>query len=103
MDADIKREFETPRQIILCQEIKYGYFCTMQWREGWSMEDYVQLSEPVPITFTPLTDDTVIQNAVAAYEAQEKAVLADCNRQVMEIREKKARLLSLTHQSEPTL
>lgn len=63
--------------------------------------DMARISEPAEIKFKAVDSDAQVQNAVAALDAAERAVIAELNQKIAEIRGRKAQLLALTHQLEP--
>lgn len=61
---------------------------------------YVRISEPVEVTFTSVSNDEVIQKAVATLDAEERQAIDELNKKVAAIRERKSQLLAITFQPE---
>ena len=59
--------------------------------------DYIQLTEPVTVTFKPLPDRIVLAARVAMLDAQIKEVRAKLTVKVNGLEEQKQRLLAITH------
>lgn len=111
---DIKAAVAKPRKVAL-----YASLSTPDWYTVWSVDytdrdehyqllpegrlreiprnGYVRISEPVEVRFTAISDDAVVQNAVAALNEEERKAIAELNAKVAAIRERKQQLLSLTH------
>lgn len=90
--------------VALYRSIEHGWASVLQYfgeRDAEYHGSYVRISEPMELTFRPLADDTVIQNAIAALNAQEVKVRLECEKSLAQIREMKSNLLALTHQPEP--
>ena len=64
------------------------------------LDGYVRVSEPIDASFTPLSNDAVIQKAVESLNEAERKAVEELNAKIAAIREQKAQLLSLTHQPE---
>lgn len=64
------------------------------------MQGYTRVSEIIEVSFDSVSNDQVIQNAIAALDAAEQKAIEDLNRKIAEIRDQKAQLLALTHQPE---
>lgn len=62
------------------------------------MKGYVRVSEPVEVALSPLSDDTVIQGAIASLDEAEREALRELNQKIASIRAQKAQLLAITHQ-----
>jgi hypothetical protein len=117
MTPDIKAAVTTPRKVALyaCLEIP-DYYAVLEVRyvnhdERFNTlpngevrerphDRYVRVSEPVEIRFTAISDDVMVQNAIAALNEEERKAIAELNAKVADIRERKAQLLALTHQQE---
>jgi len=115
---DLGEQIKRPRKIALFRSLDSDWIMIDEVRqstldenyrplpEGQTREatykGYVRISEPVDIAFTPLADDSIIQGAVAALNAAEREAINELNAKIAAIREKKAQLLALTHQPEPT-
>lgn len=61
---------------------------------------YVRISEPFEVAFTAVSNDEVIQKAVATLDAEERAAIDELNNKVAAIRERKSQLLAITFQPE---
>ena len=59
---------------------------------------FVRISEPVEVNFTSVSNDEVIQKAVATLDAEERQAIDDLNKKVASIRERKQQLLAITFQ-----
>lgn len=64
------------------------------------VENYARVSDVIEIKFSPLSDDACIQQAVAALDEAERKAIANLNAALMSIRDRKSRLLALSHQPE---
>lgn len=95
--------FAEPRQVALYQDMSHGWTRVSRF---WGKDDSlnhsgdVRISEPLDVTFKPLSSNEAITNAVAVLDAQEKKLLADTEMSLRKIREQKQNLLALTHQTE---
>ncbi len=80
---------------------KYGN-ATVEKAEGWMQDDkdYVQLTEPTEITFTPLPDEDVLKSRVDSLDNQIEVTRAELTRKVNDLLDQKQRLLAITHESE---
>lgn len=63
-------------------------------------QNFTRVSEVMEIRLQPLSNDEVVQNAVAALDEAEREALEELNKKLSEIRGRKAQLLALTHQPE---
>jgi hypothetical protein len=63
-------------------------------------EGYVRVSEPIDLHFTAVSDDAVVQNAVASLDEAERKAIAELNAKIASIRSQKAQILALTYQPE---
>lgn len=89
---------EKTYSVALFQSIEYGYSTVWDVKDS-TLNGYVRISEPVPMKFRPLPQDEVLQSAVAEFDAAERKARDECNQRIAQIRERKAQLLALTHQS----
>ena len=64
------------------------------------IENFVRVSEPVEINFTAASDNSVVQLAIESLNAAERKAIDELNTKITAIREQKAQLLALTHQTE---
>lgn len=62
-----------------------------------NMGGYCRVSEPAEVTFQPLKDDAVIQNALHALDGAELKAREDLQRTLDRIKDQRAQLLMLTH------
>ena len=96
--------FAEPRQVALYQELSSGWTRISTFygeKDDASVHcGDVRISEPVTVTFKPLSNNEAISNAVAALDAQEKKLLADTEMALRKIREQKQNFLALTHEPE---
>lgn len=60
---------------------------------------YVQVSEPVEVTFKPLPDEDVLKEAVAMLNKQIDDVRAEAGLKVVQLEEKRQRLLAISHET----
>lgn len=94
--------FSQPRQVALYQDLSNGWTRVSTY---WGKDDStahagdVRISEPVAVTFKPLSSTEAIDNAVASLDAKEKQILADTEMALRRIREQKQSLLAITHQA----
>lgn len=117
MTPDIKIALAQPRTVALYMSISDSNYLTVMdihyvnygedyqpLPEGQRREipssHYVRITEPVEIRFTAISDDAVVQNAIASLNEEERKAIAELNQKVTAIRERKAQLLALTYQSE---
>lgn len=63
--------------------------------------NYVRITQPVAVKFTPITNEEVVACAMASLNEQERKTIDELNQKLAAIREKKSQLLALTHQPEP--
>jgi len=118
---DMRKEIETPRKVAL-----YMYTAGSTGAEPWysvaevqfsnygpnyqplpdgevremPRENFTRVSDLLEITFQPLSNDEVVQNAVAALNEAERKTIEELNKKLMEIRGRKAQLLALTYSPE---
>lgn len=118
---DMRKEIEAPRQVAL-----YMYTAGASSGEPWYMisevqfskfgpnfeplpdgekrelprEDFTRVSDLLEVKFQQLSNDEVVQNAVAALDEAERKTIEALNKKLMEIRGRKAQLLALTHHTE---
>lgn len=102
--ANINDPFAQSRSVALYQDLSNGWVrISTYWGEKNDPSAHcgdVRISEPVAVTFKPLSSKEAIDNAVASLDAQEKKILADTEMSLRRIREQKQNLLALTYQSE---
>lgn len=93
--------FASTYRVALCQSVQTGIALVVRIdSNGKALPGYVQISEARDLQFSPLADDAVIQNAVAEIDATERALRNELARKLAELNERRAQLLSLTHQPE---
>lgn len=63
-------------------------------------QSYVRISEPVELSFSPISSDEIVAKAVESLNEEERKTIDELNRKIAAIREKKSQLLALTHQVE---
>jgi hypothetical protein len=112
---DIKTGVERSREIALYAQLSaHTWFCVFEVtysdydehrtklpdgeRRERPMEGFVRVSEPIRVEFTAINDDAIVQNAVESLDAEERKAIEDLNAKIASIRERKAQLLTLTHQ-----
>jgi len=79
--------------------IQHGY-TTFDDADSWieEHEGYVRITEPVEVEFTPCDRVTVTEQQVAALDSMIEAIRAAAGVKVNEIKDRKAKLLALTHE-----
>ena len=87
------KEDEFTREIALFQN-KYGYIS--EWRSDWDNDDYVRISEPVTVTYKPLDRDEVLKARVKALDNEIKAVRAEAENKINDLKDQKQRLMAIT-------
>lgn len=94
---------EKTYRVYLYQHLKYSWTAVFE-RSGDEappvMEDYVRISEGVEVNFPRLTQDDGIQEALKSLDKAEHKARMDLARALSDIADKRASLLSLTHQPE---
>jgi flagellar basal body-associated protein FliL len=60
-------------------------------------EGYVRISEPVKVDFAATDDDTVVRNAVASLDEQERKLRAELGEKLAQLQDRRNQLLALTH------
>lgn len=65
-----------------------------------ALDNYVQISDYKEITFDPLPESTIIDNQIAALDAQAIEIEKKYNAAIEEIKTRKAQLLALPHMDE---
>jgi hypothetical protein len=63
-------------------------------------QGYVRISEPIELSFSPISNDEIVAKAVESLNEEERKAIDELNRKIAAIREKKSQLLALTHQVE---
>jgi flagellar basal body-associated protein FliL len=63
-------------------------------------EGYVRVTEPVTINFCAVDNDTVVRNAVASLDEEERKLRSELHKKLVELQERKSQLLALTHEIE---
>jgi hypothetical protein len=96
-DEQKQNPLEKTYAVALFQSIECGYVTVWDVKES-MISGYVRISEPVQMRFQPLSQEEVLQSAVAAFDAEERKAREECNKRVAQIRERKAQLLALTYQ-----
>lgn len=96
---DKKELFGTARTMSLYMSTdRYAAVLVLQSAED-SYASYARVSEPVEIVFKPITDDATVQYMVQAIDAEENSARMALEQKLVELRERKASLLALTHQT----
>lgn len=62
--------------------------------------DYVRISNPVTLTFTPIKDEAVIQNALQTLDGMEHKARMELAKTLAQINQQRSNFLALTHQPE---
>lgn len=114
---DFKEQIVRPRKVALYAALDISNFY-MVWEVHYSDHDehwtklpegqlreeshkgYVRITEPVDLHFSPISDDTIVQNAVRSLDDAEREVLREMNTKIAALREQKKQLLAITHQQE---
>lgn len=116
MNLNIKEEIAKSRKVALYASLDSAYSYVSEvdyvdydehyhpYPDGQTRErqkkGYVRISEPVEISFSAISNDAVIENAVKSLDEAERAVIREMNEKIAAIRGQKAQLLALTHQIE---
>jgi hypothetical protein len=68
--------------------------------EGWIEEhkEYVRVTEPVEVTFTPLPDEVVLEGRVKAIDNEITKTRAELTQRINDLTDQKNRLLAITHE-----
>lgn len=64
------------------------------------MKGYVRISEIIPVEFRPISEDSVVANAIQSLDAAEREAIQELNAKIAAIREQKAQFLALAHHPE---
>lgn len=100
MSTDTKNPFAEPYQIALCQHIQHGWLTVWELRLGRVPPEYVRLSETVTVTFQKVGTEEGIQEALKAINEMEREARNELNRKLSDFADRRASLLSLTHNPE---
>ena len=93
--------FDTPHYVALYQSIEYKWYSLLEHHpDSPRYDSHVRISEPVEVRFTKLQNSEAIQEAVAALDAREKSIVEEFGQALAKLREQKASLLALTHETE---
>ena len=97
MNRAIKEEDLT---MTVCLYVTKYNSATISKSEGWMSEesDYVCVSEPLEVTFTPLDDEVVLKARVDCIDNQIEKTRAELTRKVTDLQDQKQRLLAITHE-----
>ena len=63
-----------------------------------TMEGWVRISEPVEVQFSCIDNDSIVRNAVASLEEQERQLRAELAKKLVTLHDRKNQLLALTYQ-----
>lgn len=96
MSYDIPEDKLTMK--ICLYQTEYG--CYVQSKEGFAKKrpEYVCVSEPVTVTFTPLGADVILQERVRALDAEIERVRAESQAKISGLKDQKQRLLAITQE-----
>lgn len=64
------------------------------------VEGYVRISEPVEVSFTAVDNDSMVRNAVASIDEEERKLRSELNRKLAQLQDRRNQLLALTYQPE---
>ncbi len=98
MNRAIENEADLTREVALFSS-KNGYLA-VQHTGGWMSDDddYVRVSEPLEVTFTPLPDEVVLASRVDAIDEEIKITRAKFTKTLDDLKDQKQRLLAITHE-----
>ena len=65
-----------------------------------SIEGYVRITEPVEVTFRGVDNNSIVRNAVASLDEEERKLRSELHKKLTAIQDRKNQLLALTHQTE---
>lgn len=116
MTFKIKEEIAKSRKVALYASLDSSYCYVSEvdyddYDEHWEpypdgqvrerqKKGYVRISEPVGLSLTAISSDSIVENAVKSLDEAERSAIREMNEKIAAIRGQKAQLLSLTHQSE---
>lgn len=60
----------------------------------------IRLTDPIEVTFKPISNDEVVAKAVAMLDQQERIARGELEKKLSDIREKRSQLLALTLQKD---
>ncbi len=101
-----KDPFALPIKVALYKELTGGWMHVSHFYDGEGVEDAhyhgssVRISEPIAANFKPLTDEKVIESALAAIDATERKERVEFQRKLDALEEQRSRFRALTHQPE---
>lgn len=97
MSRVLKEEDLTQRVAIY--RMKYGTLMVTEHDDFRETDpEYVRMTEPVEVTFTPLPDETIVAGRVSALDAEIQKVRAETEVKINRLIDEKQRLLAITHQ-----
>lgn len=114
---DFREAAAKPRKIAIYASMEMQDYYTVwevtydQWDEHYQklpagqerehcIKGYVRISEIIDIQPTAINNDEIVGHAVEALNAEERKLIEELNQKIAAVREKKAQLLALTHQTE---
>jgi hypothetical protein len=62
--------------------------------------DYVRATEPLEVTFTPLSDEVIVEGRVKSLDAEIEKTRAEMSLKINDLKDQKQRLLAITHQED---
>ena len=77
---------------------KYGTYIEAPVRYFKNDSDYVCVSEPIIVTFTPLDADKILQARVKALDVEIESVRARDQARIDDLKDQKQRLLAITQE-----
>lgn len=97
MNRAIKEEDLT--QVVAIYTTQYGTLFTSEV-DGYKETDpdYVRVTEPMKVTFTPLDDEIVLKGRIDAIDNQIEETRAELTRKISDLTDQKQRLLAITHE-----
>lgn len=69
-------------------------------RREYTRVDYVRISEPFEVTFSAVDNDSIVRNAVASLDEEERKLRSELGRKLAALQDRKNQLLSLTHETQ---
>lgn len=115
---DFKQAAAVPRKIavyaslslkdyFMVSEVRYASFdehyqplALGQVREI-ALQGYVRISNVIEVAFDAISDEAMVGNAVATLNDEERRLIADFDKQLVHLRDRRSQLLALTHSAFP--
>ena len=78
---------------------KYYYQIVNDCNESWEEdEEYVRATEPLEVTFKPLSDEVIVKGRVKSIDAEIEKTRAELNLKINDLKDQRQRLLAITHE-----